>query len=167
MPWRALLNGREVSAEVAGRRPELAVRVNGLVHAVDPGEAGSVFRLSVDGRSYSGWRYVAGDDIYIRLFGKTFILTRASNGSAAAANASSQSEMRADMPGVVVAVHCVAGQPVSRGDKLITLESMKLQATLVASHDGVIQTVHVSAESTFERGALLVSFASAQASSTR
>jgi biotin carboxyl carrier protein len=45
----------------------------------------------------------------------------------------------------------------------VTIESMKLQATLTASHEAVVERVHVSAESAFERGALLVSFAGASA----
>jgi biotin carboxyl carrier protein len=36
------------------------------------------------------------------------------------------------MPGVVVAVQCESGQAVKTGDKLLTLESMKLQMTIVA-----------------------------------
>ena len=83
--------------------------------------------------------------------------------SANASGASSQHETRADMPGVVIAVHCEAGQAVSRGDKLVTIESMKLQATLTASHEAVVERVHVAAESAFERGALLVSFSVASA----
>jgi 3-methylcrotonyl-CoA carboxylase alpha subunit len=124
------------------------------------------FELTVDGTPYTGWLCVVGDDVYVRVGGRTFILSRATDASAAAAGASSRLETRADMPGVVIAVHCEAGQAVSRGDKLVTIESMKLQATLVASHESVVERVHVSAESAFERGALLVSFAGARASAT-
>jgi len=164
------MSDREVLAEIVGRRPQLAVRIDGIVHGVSNSQSlnamsiDGAFELTVDGTLYSGWRCVVGNDVYVRLGGRTFILSQAVDASASASGASSQHETRAGMPGVVIAVHCEAGQAVSRGDRLVTIESMKLQATLVASHEAVVERVHVSAESTFERGALLVSFASARAS---
>jgi acetyl/propionyl-CoA carboxylase alpha subunit len=169
MAHRMLMNGRDIRVEITGRRPLLAVSIDGVVHRISesqPLNAASIdgaFELTVDGRQYSGWRCVVGDDVYIRLDGRTFILSRAMDASVTASGASSQNETRADMPGVVIAIHCQAGQAVSRGDKLVTIESMKLQATLTASHEAVVDRVHVSAESAFERGALLVSFAGASA----
>ena len=167
MSYRTLMSGREILVEVTGRRPQLAVRVDGIVHGVSDSQSRNAmsldFELTVDGTPYSGWRCVVGNDVYVRLGGRTFILSRAMDASATASGASSQHETRADMPGVVIAVHCEAGQAVSRGDKLVTIESMKLQATLTASHEAVVERVHVSPESAFERGALLVSFAGAPA----
>jgi acetyl/propionyl-CoA carboxylase alpha subunit len=163
------MGGREMLVEITGRRPQLAVRIDETVHGVSGCQSlnamsiDGAFELTVDGTPYSGWRCVVGNDVYVRLGGRTFILSRAMDASATASGASSQHETRADMPGVVVAVHCEVGQAVSRGDKLITIESMKLQATLVASHEAVVECVHVSAESAFERGALLVSFVGASA----
>ena len=169
MSYRVLMSGREILVEITGRRPQLAVRVDGIVQGVSDPQClnamsiDGAFELTVDGTSYSGWRCVVGNDVYVRLGGRTFILSRVMDASAIASGASSQHETRADMPGVVVAVHCEPGQAVSRGDKLVTIESMKLQATLVASHEAVVECVHVSAESAFERGALLVSFTGASA----
>ena len=170
MSHRVRLSGREIRVEITGRRPQLAVRIDGILHGVSDSQsfnamsADGAFELTVDGTRHSGWRCVVGDDVYVRLGGRTFILSRALDASATASGAGSQHETRADMPGVVVAVHCEAGQTVSRGDKLLTIESMKLQSTLVASHEAVVEKIHVSAESSFERGALLVSFAGASAS---
>jgi len=163
------MSGREIRVEIAGRRPQLAVRIDGIVYGVSESKglnASSIdgaFELTVDGTPYSGWRCAVGNDVYVRRGGRTFILSRAVDASATASGATSQRETRADMPGVVIAIHCEPGQAVSRGDKLVTIESMKLQATLVASHEAVVECVHVSAESAFERGALLVSFAGASA----
>jgi acetyl/propionyl-CoA carboxylase alpha subunit len=190
MSYRLRMNDQEMQVEIIGRRPQLAVRIDGIVHDV-AADAGSwafvsdseslnaiapatracdlqcvvgAFELTVDGTTYAGWRCVVGDDVFVRVGGRTFVLSRVADASAAATGASSQLETRADMPGVVIAVHCEAGQAVSRGDKLVTIESMKLQATLTASHEAIVERVHVSAESAFERGALLVSFAGAQTS---
>jgi acetyl/propionyl-CoA carboxylase alpha subunit len=169
MSYRVRMSGREMLVEITGRRPQLAVRIDGIVRGVSDSQSlnamsvDGAFELTVDGTPYSGWRCVVGNDVYVRLGGRTFVLSRTIEASASASGANSQHETRADMPGVVVAVHCEAGQAVSRGDKLVTIESMKLQATLTASHEAVVERVHVSAESAFERGALLVSFAGARA----
>lgn len=117
------------------------------------------FELTIDGITFRGWRYTAGNEVYVRLGARTFIVSRANAGSAAGVVANQQHELRADMPGVVVAVHCEVGQIVANGDPLLTIESMKLQATLSASHPAVVERVHTGIETAFERGALLVSFA--------
>lgn len=116
------------------------------------------FELTIDGTTYRGWRYVSGNEVYVRLGSRTFIVSRANGGSATGGVANPLRELRADMPGVVVAVHCEVGQKVANGDPLLTIESMKLQATLSASHAAVVEGVHAGIETAFERGALLVSF---------
>lgn len=124
----------------------------------NPANAGA-FELMIDGTTYRGWRYVTGDEVHIRLGARTYIVSRANAGSATSGVANPQHEIRADMPGVVVAVHCEAGQTVANGDPLLTIESMKLQSTLLASHSSMVECVHTGIETAFERGALLVSFA--------
>jgi 3-methylcrotonyl-CoA carboxylase alpha subunit len=126
--------------------------------ALLPTDTGA-FELAIDGTTYRGWRYASDNEIYIRLGARTFIVSRASATSATDGVVSAQHELRADMPGVVVAVHCEAGQAVANGDPLLTIESMKLQATLLASHPAVVERVHTGIDTAFERGALLVSFA--------
>jgi len=45
------------------------------------------------------------------------------------------------MPGRVVAVHVQAGQRVSKGDPLVVLEGMKMEHTVRARRDGVVERV--------------------------
>ena len=135
---------------------------NGVSAAGDPvggDSTAGAFELMIDGTTYRGWRYVTGGEVYIRLGARTFIVGRANAGSSTSGATNPQHQLRADMPGVVVAVHCEVGQAVDKGDPLLTIESMKLQATLVASHQATVECVHTAVETAFERGALLVSFA--------
>ncbi len=53
------------------------------------------------------------------------------------------SEIRAHIPGVIVAVHVRRGQRVRRGDPLLVLEAMKMKNDLTAGHDGVVREIHV------------------------
>jgi biotin carboxyl carrier protein len=47
---------------------------------------------------------------------------------------------------------------VARGQKLLILESMKVETTVAAPHDGVIDAVHVRPDELLKEGARLVSF---------
>jgi 3-methylcrotonyl-CoA carboxylase alpha subunit len=152
----------DMAIEIVRRRPCLRLRIDGQLYSVveHPNLANTgAFELTIDGTTYRGWRYVTGNEVHIRLGARTYIVSRASAGSAAGRGPDQQYELRADMPGVVVAVHCEVGQTVANGDPLMTIESMKLQATLLASHPAVVERVHTGIETAFERGALLVSFA--------
>jgi 3-methylcrotonyl-CoA carboxylase alpha subunit len=159
MAYRIQLDGQDTEVQIVARRPQLRVQVGAAQHRVEARDTGGEpFSIEVDGVSYSGWRCSAGDDLQVRLNGRTYTV-HVVRRQAAAAGSEGQEEIRASMPGVVVAVHAAAGQAVKSGDKLLTLESMKLQMTIVASHEGVVGQIHVNPEAVFERGALLVSFA--------
>ena len=48
-------------------------------------------------------------------------------------------ELRAPMPGAVVAVHAADGDPVSAGDRIVTIEAMKMEHPVTAPHAGVLR----------------------------
>jgi 3-methylcrotonyl-CoA carboxylase alpha subunit len=48
---------------------------------------------------------------------------------------------RSPMPGRVVAVHVQAGQRVRKGDPLVVLEGMKMEHTVRARRDGVVERI--------------------------
>jgi biotin carboxyl carrier protein len=163
MPYRIQLDGRDIEVQILGRRPLLRVRIGAAEHSVaaEPAAADE-FALAVDGVPYRGWRCTVGDGVHVRLDGRTYLVRfvrRDTKGGGAAA----QDEICASMPGVVVGVHCEPGQTVQAGDRLLTLESMKLQMTIVASRAARVQALHVAPETVFERGALLVSLAPEEA----
>jgi 3-methylcrotonyl-CoA carboxylase alpha subunit len=159
MPYRLQLDGHDIEVQILACRPLLRVRIGTVQHsaAVAPAAADE-FSLTVDGVSYQGWRCTVGDEVHVRLDGRTYIARVVRRGTTGGSTGA-EDEIRASMPGVVVGVHCKPGQTVGAGDRLLTLESMKLQMTIVASRAATVQTVHVAAETVFERGALLVSLA--------
>ncbi|WP_426325405.1 biotin carboxylase N-terminal domain-containing protein [Microbacterium sp. E-13] len=53
--------------------------------------------------------------------------------------AASDPELRAPMPGAVVAVHVADGAMVAAGDRVVTIEAMKMEHPVVAPHDGVVR----------------------------
>lgn len=66
--------------------------------------------------------------------------------------------MVAPIPGVVASISIAAGQPVTRGDELLTLEAMKMMNVIRSPRNGRIDTVHVAQGSRVAQGEPLVSF---------
>lgn len=62
----------------------------------------------------------------------------------------------APMPGKVIAVEVAAGQTVTKGQKLLTLEAMKMEHTLTAPFDGLVEQVNCAAGDQVQVEALLV-----------
>ena len=60
------------------------------------------------------------------------------------------------MPGTIIAVSVGVGDVVSKGDKVIILESMKMENELRAPRGGVVTQVKVEAGSGVEKGQILV-----------
>jgi acetyl/propionyl-CoA carboxylase alpha subunit len=156
------VNGAHVTLDILHRRPQLCIKIDAAVHTVvEVSRDGAEFELVIDGIVHRGWRCRVGNEVWVRLGGRNFVVRKAENDSAEVDDASARLMVRAQMPGIVVAVHCEAGQSVRAGDKLLTMESMKLQVTLTASNAAVVERVHVAPEVTFARDALLVTLAPA------
>lgn len=149
---------RPVETTVRRLTPELCLTVGetdvrlGFVETDDPRR----FSVVVDGAVHSGWVFRTAEEVHIRMAGETVIFGVA--GSSDARTDRHEDEIRADMPGVVVSIDCEPGQVVRNGDKLLVIESMKLQSTIVASRDAVIEAVPVSLNASFERRAVLLTF---------
>jgi len=99
-----------------------------------------------------------GDDVHVHLDGETYLLryTHSLERFAGQAVEEDEAVARAPMPGAVIAVAVQQGAVVRRGQALLVIESMKMETTIVAPCDGVVQTLHVAVGRTFDRDAPLV-----------
>ena len=99
-----------------------------------------------------GWRFelIAEDAARADLRG------RATNDPAGAATGGGPLEIRAIIPGRVIAVAVVPGDAVAAGNALLVVEAMKMQNELHAPRAGSIARVLVGAGSTVEVGDVLV-----------
>ncbi len=66
--------------------------------------------------------------------------------------------LRAPMPGLVVRVHVTAGDRVSAGAPLVSIEAMKMENELRAVVAGTVRRVLVAPGTAVEKGAPLVEF---------
>lgn len=69
---------------------------------------------------------------------------------------------RAPMPGQIVEVLVAVGAVLKQGDAVAVMEAMKLQTTLIAGRDGVVEAVLVKAGDKVEEGAEIVQLCNAQ-----
>ncbi|MBC8096460.1 MAG: pyruvate carboxylase subunit B, partial [Akkermansiaceae bacterium] len=62
----------------------------------------------------------------------------------------------APIPGLIAAISVTVGAKVAKGDKLMLMEAMKMQTTVYASTDGVVEAINVQVGDTVESKDLLV-----------
>jgi len=72
------------------------------------------------------------------------------------ADSAKPSEVGAPIPGLVTVVSVSVGAKVAKGDKLLTLEAMKMQTTIYAPCDGVVDEVCVRVSDAVESKDLLL-----------
>ncbi len=129
-----------------------------------------VFKREDDGRCFitTGERTtsvvvaVRGDDVFVHVDGETHQLSyrHPMVRLADAGQASADDVIRAPMPGSLVALKVAEGATVARGDPLLVMESMKMETTIAAPRDAVVEAIHVSERQTFDRDAVLITFQS-------
>lgn len=121
----------------------------------------SQHRLILDGEVTELDLVVDGGVIHVHLDGRSYEVGYHDPVAHFAAEASGSGEdvARAPMPGLVIAMPVVAGDPVAVGDTLVVIESMKLETAIKAWRAGIVSAVHVSIGQSFERDAPLISLA--------
>jgi acetyl-CoA/propionyl-CoA carboxylase biotin carboxyl carrier protein len=72
--------------------------------------------------------------------------------AAAATHGTGPVELRAPMPGQVLAIHAGAGDAVAHGDPILTLEAMKMEHAVAAPASGVVAEILVEVGDQVERG---------------
>jgi len=135
-PWEAL-TGFRASSPV---QTEVVVQIGDRIYAADPAPGGTVRQvnetrllfLDGDAWAFSTPRPRAGGEF------------EASDGM-----------VLAPMPGAVVLVDAAKGRKVKRGERLLVLQAMKMEYTLVAPFDGTVKDLTVAAGSQVKEGALL------------
>ena len=98
----------------------------------------------------------SGKSISVLLDGETFVFLHPDPLSGADAAHGSSGDILAPMTGVVRLVEVKAGDAVKAGDRLLVMEAMKMEHTLKAPRDGVVEAVFASEGGQAEGGAVLV-----------
>ncbi|MFM7008446.1 MAG: acetyl/propionyl/methylcrotonyl-CoA carboxylase subunit alpha [Betaproteobacteria bacterium] len=114
--------------------------------------------LLIRGSRVSGTvvRQGARFDVFVSGKGETFTLKDplASAGQTEADHAGS---LTAPMPGKIIAIEVKAGEKVKRGQALLVMEAMKMEHTIVAGVDGVVENIYFGVGEQVVEGAVLIS----------
>ena len=134
---------RRVEIAVSREDGELSLLVGGSVvrGLVGAGEGGPT--VVVDGRAVDA---VVLDERAARL----------ASAAAGGRPRTSETAIRAPMPGLVVAVPVEVGQSVAKGSTLVVLSAMKMQNELTAPADATVKEVLVGAGQTVDQNQVLV-----------
>src|SRR5690606_35822859 len=71
---------------------------------------------------------------------------------------SKANDLKAPMPGMVLDIVVSAGDTVTKGDKLVVLEAMKMENVLKAEGDAVVKAIHAEKGKAVEKNQILVEF---------
>jgi 3-methylcrotonyl-CoA carboxylase alpha subunit len=112
-------------------------------------------RFVVDGRVAEATVARNGHDVTVQFEGRDTIFHYVES-TGAEEEASSESRILSPMPGLVRLVSVAEGASVAKGERLVTMEAMKMELSLTAPRDGKVATVNVAAGDQVNEGALLV-----------
>jgi len=155
--WRAAAavataeNEEESFGSLAGFRLNAPARSGATL-----GRAGAFRHVPLDDgadiAAVSGFR----DDERVVVFhqGQAFAFDRSARGSVGAT--AGDGAILAPMPGKVTSVEVAAGDVVTKGQRLLTLEAMKMEHGLIAPFDGVVAEFNTSAGAQVQMDAVLV-----------
>ena len=134
------------------------VTVNGVEAELESGAevfpaAGRLMVRTADGLRSALVRR-KGAQTHISFAGRTYIVEKVRAG-AGAASAAASGDLRAPMPGQVVAVLAAEGDTVEAGDKIVVLEAMKMQQPLAAPFAGVVVKLSAEVGQQVDEGAVL------------
>lgn len=161
MSFKISLDGANHNVEIVARRPNLRLRVDDHEYEISaPGDVDDGRRtIEISGNPLHFARAHDGDRQIVRMGGRTLETRLVDPRSEADASGGGQDHVRAPMPGVIVHVHRVPGAVVARGEALLTIESMKLQMTLLAPRDGLLARLPRSVGDAFDKDDIVAELA--------
>jgi len=118
----------------------------------------STLLLRLDGAQFEATSHRYAGAEYVSWGGRTHVLHVVDPLAPAAAAEGVARGLRAPMPGRILELVAVPGAIVGKGAPLLVLEAMKIEHTILAPADGVLQAFRVAAGEQVAEGAELVSF---------
>jgi 3-methylcrotonyl-CoA carboxylase alpha subunit len=167
--WRLNGDAHDDLAFEGGPRIRAHYRAGGYVLDLPGGSIVATAWLSADGHliaTLDGRKVEAdivrrGRDVIVFEGAESAVLTLIDDLAAAEAQSGAGGKLIAPMPGKIVAVAVEAGQKVVKGQKLVVLEAMKMEHTIVAPSDGVVSRVRFKPGEQTAEGEELVVFEAA------
>ena len=155
---------------------EFEIEINGEDEIIIDGEASEidfrtvagqpVYSLLINGRSYEALVRSSNEGLEVLLQGQFFIVSvddererRLKQTSGPTVSEGGEFHLKSPMPGLIITDSVREGQQVARGDRLIVLESMKMQNEFKAPRAGQVHAVRIRAGDKVDQGAIMVTIA--------
>lgn len=111
------------------------------------------FEAQVDRVDLDNWQIFMGGNLYeIEVYEESVRLLQQKTGGGAAADG----DVKAPMPGLVLDVPIAEGDVVEQGDKVIILESMKMENELKAPRGGTVTKINVQQGDSVNQNQVLI-----------
>ena len=162
MKYIATVNGKTYTIEI---NREDRILCEGVERTVDFRliDQQHLYSLLLDNASYEALIHEREGEYWVFLRGYLFTVQveeererRLREASGGRLGPTGEVAVKAPMPGLIVAVPVQEGQPVRKGEKLVLLESMKMQNEILAPRDGVVKAVRVRPGQSVEQNQILV-----------
>lgn len=114
------------------------------------------FVFSIDQQSVALTIIEHGHALHLFYQGEHYILHTENPCGAGSAHTGSDNHLISPMPGSVIDVCVDADQTVKKGDKLLVIEAMKMEHTIVAPRDATIKAIHCAVADQVTEGAQLI-----------
>lgn len=163
MKYVTTIEGKEFQIEIVD---EHHVRVGDRLVAVNFESVSGqpVYSLILDGKSFESYVSPGDEDWQVLLRGHLFQVKvedeREKRLKAAAGGGLAEGgefQLRAPMPGLVVAIPVAEGEEIKKGQVMVILESMKMQNELKAPRDGKVDRIRVKPGESVEQKQTLLS----------
>jgi len=162
MKYYAKVNDKEYIIEIG---QDNKIRVNDEEYSIDFQRLaqGGMVSLLLNNRSLEAvvdewddhWEVLAEGELY-NVFVQDERAYRLAQARGTGLDMGHEAGIKAPMPGLIIRVLVEVGDTVERNEKLVILESMKMENELRAPREGVVTAVHVSAGNSVEKDQVLV-----------
>jgi 3-methylcrotonyl-CoA carboxylase alpha subunit len=141
-PWLALQGFRASAA------PDLRVAIS---------HSGETRLVDGDGDpAVEGIATAQGESVLVFAEGQAFAFTLPGSAGGGAGGAAADGALLSPMPGRVISVEIRQGDKVIKGQKLLTLEAMKMEHSLAAPFDGIVAELEAAEGAQVSEGTLLI-----------
>ncbi|HUH98885.1 MAG TPA: biotin/lipoyl-containing protein [Anaerolineales bacterium] len=163
MKYITTINEKEFAVDIMD---DHHVSVNDKVFEVDFESVSGqpVYSMLIDGQSYEAYVYAGEDEWQVLLLGQQYPVRvederekRLKSSIGGKVQESGEFQLKAPMPGLVVAIPVSEGQQIEKGQVLILLESMKMQNELKSPRAGKVERLKVKAGESVEQRQVLLS----------
>ena len=162
MKYITIVNDQEYIIEIGH---EGQIEVDGQEYAIDFEQLseGGILSLLLNNRSLEAiveereqdWEVLIHGELYT-VFVQDEQAYRLAKDRGVSLDETGEALVKSPMPGLIIAVPVEVGQVVKKGDKVIILESMKMENELSSPKDGLVANIYIEPGASVEKNQILI-----------